>query len=165
MKKLLLFFTIIYFVGCTNFTKTSIDHTIIDCPNVFFSSENRIFVDNSKENIDLNEVNFRALLNNYGFVGNCYSDENYYYYNIDLLSIVEPINPSNKSIDFPIFTLMYDAKNQLIDKKYFRITGELDFNNEINKYITTDIVGNINIIHDVKKKKVSSITIGFINLK
>ena len=74
MKKILLFFAIILLFGCQNTFDLSEEDTQIICPNVFFSSENSVFVDGEIENLELEKVNFKASLNNYKFINQCNSD-------------------------------------------------------------------------------------------
>ena len=59
----------------------------------------------------------------------------------------------------PIFVILYDFDNNLIDKQYFRINGNLNFNEETLDYKTTEIIGNLDIVFEAKKN-VGSLTIG-----
>ena len=74
MKKILLFFAIILLFGCQNTFDLSEEDTQIICPNVFFSSENSVFVDGDIENLEFGEYSFEQIMNcphSYGhtFVG------------------------------------------------------------------------------------------------
>ena len=164
MKKLLILFVIICLVSCSSIPNLNKESAIIDCPRVYFSAENSVYVDGNKgNNIDLEEIHYKASLNNYGFVGNCVSDSEFSNYNLDLLIVTEPFSPSNKDIELPIFVLVYDSENQLIGKEYFRVSQDLKFNTEKSEYETTDIIGNLNIFIE-SDKRVSFITIGFVNI-
>ena len=74
----------------------------------FFSSESSTYVPGFEDNIDLDNIAFKANLNNFAFSGNCFSDSTFNNYLLDLLILVEPINPENDSISLPIFVLLYD---------------------------------------------------------
>ena len=63
----------------------------------------------------------------------------------------------------PIFVLLYDKSNKLIDKQFFKIVGNLIYSNETLDYETTDIIGNLNILLDLDKE-LDSITIGFVKI-
>ena len=163
MKKLLIIFTLIYIGSCSNLIKESEKIEYIDCPTVFFSSENKVFVDGDFENLDLETINYKASLNNYGFDGNCISDSTYNKIAIDLLIIVEPINPIIESINLTIFALIYDFEGNLIDRQYFRINDEFKYNQELSNYAVTDIIGKIKIIAD-RENEVDSIVLGFVKI-
>ena len=42
-------------------------------------------------------------------------------YLLDLLFIVEPINPKDKKINLPVFVILNDNEERIIDRQYFRI--------------------------------------------
>ena len=163
MNKLLLIFLFIPFLACTSISQDQAETSIIECPKVYFSSENNVYVHGKKENLDFSSIDFKASLNNFGFVGNCISDADNNKYNLDLLFIVEPISPKNKNINFPIFFLFYDLENNLVDKQYFRLNNNLNYNEETANYKITELINNIQILQD-KKIQISSITIGFVNI-
>ena len=140
------------------------ESSIIDCPGVFFSSENNTYADGEEKDINLDKINYKATLNNYGFVGNCISNFESNNYNLDILILVEPINPKNNNINLPIFVLLYDLDNKLIDKQYFRIKDNLEYNNESSEYQITEVLGQLNIFNEVETE-IGSMTIGFIKIK
>ena len=144
-------------------TDQSNQKAIIDCPRVFFSSENNVFLDAEQGIIEFDKVNFKAKLNNYGFTGNCLNEQNRNIYNLDILILAEPINPKKDKINLPIFVLLYDFDNKLIDKQYFRVLDNLKYNDINSEFEITEVIGSLNIFSD-KETNVSSITIGFVNL-
>ena len=164
MKKLLLLFIFIYLLGCSSIRNESTEIAVIDCPRVFFSSENKVYIDGLNDTIDLEKVNFKASLNNYGFVGDCVFDKEYNNINIDLLIITEPINPKDENVNLPIFILFYNENDELVERQFFRINSTLNYNEDTSKYETTDIIENLNIFVD-NNKKINSITIGFVKIK
>ena len=163
MKKYLLLFVFICLLGCSSTSKQSKEAEIIQCPRVFFSLENNVYSAGKNDDIDLEEVSYKASLNNHGFATNCFSSINYKNYNLDLLIVVEPISPKTSNIKLPIFVLLYDKSNKLIDKQFFKIVGNLIYSNETLDYETTDIIGNLNILLDLDKE-LDSITIGFVKI-
>ncbi len=153
----------IYYTGCSSIPYQSKDFTVINCPNVFFSSENNILVNVNEGKFDLDNVNYKASLNNYGFEEKCTVGENNKYYGINILVVVEPLNPKIQKINLPIFVLLYDMEDTLVDKQFFRIQGELNYNNDFSNYEVTEIIENLSILVS-KEKEVSSMTIGFVKL-
>tara|TARA_Y100000768_G_C23972715_1_gene681375 strand:- start:1179 stop:1673 length:495 start_codon:yes stop_codon:yes gene_type:complete len=164
VKKLLLLFIFIYLLGCSSIRNESTEIAVIDCPRVFFSSENKVYIDGLNDTIDLEKVNFKASLNNYGFVGDCVFDKEYNNINIDLLIITEPINPKDENVNLPIFILFYNENDELVERQFFRINSTLNYNEDTSKYETTDIIENLNIFVE-NNKKINSITIGFVKIK
>ena len=67
MKNVFIFILIFHLFGCNNILKNTQTLVDFDCPKVFFSSENRIFIDNSNS---LDDVLIRAELNNFSIIYN-----------------------------------------------------------------------------------------------
>ena len=163
MKKFLLFFIFILLFGCDTISKKDNEIALIDCPAVFFSTENNIFVQGDTKNLDMENIDYKASLNNYYFANNCNMNLEYKNYLLDLLFIVEPINPKDKKINLPVFVIWYDNKERIIDRQYFRIKDNLIFNKETSSYETTEVITNLKI--SLKKNNyVSFITVGFVNI-
>ena len=77
--------------------------------------------------------------------------------------LAKPINPSKKLVNLPIFILLYDAENNLLDKQYFRIVDNLNYNSASLEFEITDIITSLKIKTD-NKLKVDNLTIGFVKL-
>ena len=101
---------------------------------------------------------------NYGFINNCYKDADNNNYLLELLIVVEPINPKDTNINLPIFVIMYDKQDKIIDKQYFRIQDNLRYSEVLSDYEITDVNGKLTILLE-KDVDLNSITIGFINIK
>ena len=149
--------------GCDTISKKDNEIALIDCPAVFFSTENNIFVQGDTKNLDMENIDYKASLNNYYFTNNCNMNVEYKNYLLDLLFIVEPINPKDEKINLPVFVILYDNKERIIDRQYFRIKDNLIFNKETSSYETTEVITNLKI--SLKKNNyVSFITVGFVNI-
>ena len=165
MKKILIFFIFLILIGCSSIReKNSSKISIIDCPKVFFSAENKVYIKGKNESLNLKEIDFKSTLNNYGFVNNCYKDADNNNYLLELLIVVEPINPKDSNINLPIFVIMYDKQDKIIDKQYFRIQDNLKYSEVLSGYEITDVNGKLTILLE-KDVDLNSITIGFINIK
>ena len=111
----------------------------------------------------MENIDYKASLNNYYFANNCNMNLEYKNYLLDLLFIVEPINPKDEKINLPVFVILYDNKERIIDRQYFRIKDNLIFNKETSSYETTEVITNLKI--SLKKNNyVSFITVGFVNI-
>tara|TARA_B100001769_G_C21633311_1_gene353989 strand:+ start:30 stop:530 length:501 start_codon:yes stop_codon:yes gene_type:complete len=163
VKKLLLFFIVISLSGCSGKNEQNKEILMIDCPEVFFSSENNIYIDGSSNDTDLEGIGYKASINNYRFEKSCFTNQKRNNYNLDLLIIVKPINPNDQNISLPLFVLFYDLEGKLIARQYYRIKNDLDFDKESSKYEITDITESLNIYLEASQK-VSYITVGFVNV-
>ncbi len=59
---------------------------------------------------------------------------------------------------------VYDSKDQIIDKQFFRLRGELNYNKTTEEYEITELMSSIDIFIN-SKISVSSITLGFVKIK
>ena len=150
-------------MGCSSIQRKTAETAIIDCPIVYFSSENNVYIEGSNTEIDIEKVNYKASLNNYGFVGDCISNVDSYIFNIELLILTEPINPLDDKISLPIFALIYDLQDNLIDRRFFRIEDSLNYSDSISNYQITEVNNTLNITSGLERE-VGSITIGFIKI-
>ncbi len=163
MKKILFFFTIFFIYGCVDIKNNSKETATIDCPAVYFSTENNTYIDGEEMDLSLDKVNYKASLNNYRFSNECNSYENFNNFNLDLLIIIDPINPQIKNVNIPIFLLIYNFDNILIDKQFFRVESDINYNFETDEYLETEIVKKLNI-NVSKETQVGNIIIGFVKL-
>lgn len=164
MKKLLLFFVFLFVVNCSNIADKNKEIVVIDCPKIFFSSENNVYVNGEKNTTDLDKINYKAVLNNYGFTNECSNDTISNHYPIEILALVEPINPNNNLINLTIFAFLYDNYNQLIEKRYFRFDNQLLYNNQKKQYELTEVINDLKITTPIGIQT-NYIIVGFVNLK
>ncbi|MDC3131466.1 hypothetical protein OA492_00985 [Pelagibacteraceae bacterium] len=164
MIKILIFFIFLGLLGCSSIKKSNDEVVNISCPTVFFSSESSTYIPSFEDNIDLDDIAFKANLNNFAFSGNCFSDAIFNNYLLDLLILVKPIKPKNNTISLPIFVLLYDKKGQLINKQFFRINKTLEYNQQNLEYNNTEIIQSLNIILQ-NDKKIDSMIIGFVRVE
>ncbi len=163
MKKFLLFFIIFLQFGCDSIPKKDRDIKQIKCPKVFFSSENSTYSIGDLDSFNLDDIEFKAAINNYEFTEKCFSDKKSNYYLLDLLILVEPINPSNSNISLPIFVILYDDDDNIIDKYFYRISADINYSEKVFEYLSTEVIGNLDVVID-RNVQVSSVTVGFIKI-
>ena len=164
MKKILLLFTLFLLFGCQNILKKTNENVSISCPQVFFSSENNVYIQGDLDSLNLEKIIYKAALNNYSFVKGCFSNNESSYYPLDLLVLVEPINPKDQNINLPIFVILYDKNNNVIDKQYFRIVDNLNYDEETSFYQITDVINKLKI-YNKQNIEVDSLTVGFVKIK
>ncbi len=164
MKKILLFFTLILLFGCDTISEKSKDTTQIDCPSIYFSKENRAYSQGDLDDLNLDKINYKATVNNYAFTKPCFADSFNNNYFLNLLILVEPIKPQQKNISMPIFAILYDEQENIIDKYYFKVNDNLNYNEQNLNYELTEVISYLDILTPIESR-VDSITIGFVKIK
>ncbi len=163
MKKILLFFILISLSACENLKNRSNQTLKIACPNIFFSSENNVYLHGDTKSLDFEKIDYKASLNNYGFENDCFADLERNNYLLSLLILIEPFNTKSHNINLPIFAILYDENENIMDKQYFRLNQNLNYDKEISDLEINEIITSLNI--SIKKDKtVKSITIGFVKI-
>ena len=89
MKQLLIFLIFLPLLGCSNLIENKQTSINFNCPRVFFSSEDRIFIDNS---ISLDDIGIKAEFNNFAINKQCVEQENIAIIPVDILIELKPIN-------------------------------------------------------------------------
>ena len=163
MIKILTLFALILLFGCQQTSSISNKISFINCPKVFFSKENNVYLTGDLQSLNLDQIEFKSVLNNYLFPDKCYSDSTISYYTLQLLTLVEPISPKNQNINLPIFAILYDKNDKIIDKQFFRSIDIINFNNLTSDRKKIDLIIELKI-KSINDRVVDSITIGFVNI-
>jgi len=159
MKNFLFFLIIIFLVGCDSIIKPSQVSKNLICPGVFFSLEHKKYLFSEKNKINLDNISFKANINNFVFNEKCQSFNDIQFYPIDILIIVEPFMLKDKNVKLPIYAALLDKKENLIDIQYFSITNKVNYDEVLHSFEETDNQSRLDIF--TKSKAVSSIIIGF----
>jgi len=153
------FFTAILIVSCNSIKKPKQESKIIECPKTFFSSENRTYISTEDQSINLDNLSFRADLNNFDYIKECQNFKSLTIYPLDILVIIKPLIITNNKIDLPIYATLLDKDDNLIETQYFSISTNINYNEETNTYHETDFSYTLEII--TKKKSAKYIIVGF----
>ena len=157
MKQLFIFILFLPLLGCGNIMKnkqTSID---FNCPRVFFSSEDRIYIDN---NISLDDIHIKAELNNFAINKQCQQQENIAIIPLDVLIVAKPMDGLEKSLlSFPVYISLLDVNNNILETQYFTVSGSMSKNTEKNNFIESDITDRLQIV--TKYLDTSQLVLGF----
>ena len=123
MKQLFIFILFLPLLGCGNIIKnkqTSID---FNCPRVFFSSDDRIYIDNS---ISLDDITIKAEFNNYAINKKCQQQENIAVIPLDILIVAKPMdNLEDSLLSFPILVLTPIFKLSIVSDKFTLLNESL----------------------------------------
>ena len=144
MKRLFVFILFLPLLGCGNIIKnkqTSID---FNCPRVFFSSDDRIFIDSQ---ISLDNIKIKAEINNYAINSKCQQKENVAVIPLDILIIAKPMSDLEDSfISFPVYISLLDNNDEILETQYFSVSGMMNKNIETNIFIESEITNFLQIV-------------------
>ncbi len=160
MKKLLNFLLLLSLFGCNNIMKNKQTLDNFNCPRIFFSSEDRVFVDTAGNGSSFDDVSLKAELNNFAIVEKCYQKDDIVIIPLDILIITQPMDKfEDSTISIPIYAILLDQKNEVLETQYFMILGSIQKNFENNIFIETDITDRLKII--TENLDTAQIVIGF----
>ena len=160
MKKILIFLLLFLSISCSSNLLTKKSTESIDCPPVLFALENRNYLDSEEKSITLDNVSFKAKINNYAFNNSCFQKNEIRTFPLDILFIIDPITPTSPNVILPLYVALLDSDKQLFEMQYFSIGGEMRNDLNTKAYLQTELSKSINIITS-KKNLVSSLVVGF----
>ena len=157
MKKLLIFLLFLTLIGCNNILKDKQANLSFKCPKVFFSANDRKFIDSSTS---LDDIRIKAEINNFAFNKKCQQTNNVFVIPLDILIVVKPIdNEENTLINFPIYVSLVDEKDNVLETQYFLISDKMELTTDTNKSLGSDVVERLEIIS--KHLNTSQLIVGF----
>ena len=160
MKKILIFLLLFLSISCSSNLLTKKSAESIDCPPVFFASENRNYLNSEEKPLTLDNVSFKAEINNYAFNKSCFQENDIRTFPLDILFIIDPIIPTSPNVILPLYVALLDSDKQLFEMQYFSIGGEMRNDLNTKAYLQTELSKSINIITS-KNNPVSSLVVGF----
>ena len=157
MKKLLIFLLFLPLIGCNNILKDKQANISFKCPKVFFSADDRNFIDSSTS---LDDVKIKAEINNFAFNKKCQQMKNVVIIPLDILIVVKLMdNKENSLINFPVYVSLLDEKDNVLETQYFLISDEMEVNIDSNKSLEIDVVERLEIISN--NLNTSQLILGF----
>ena len=157
MKQLFILILFLPLLGCGNIIKnkqTSID---FNCPRVFFSSDDRIYIDNS---ISLDDITIKAEFNNYATNKKCQLQENLAVIPLDILIVAKPMNNLEESfITLPVYISLLDDNDEILETQYFSVSGIMNKNTETNIFMESDITDRLRIV--TQQLETTKLVLGF----
>ena len=157
MRRLFIFILFLPILGCGNIIKNK--HTTIDfnCPRVFFSSDDRIYIDDS---ISLDNIKIKAEFNNYAINKKCQQEENIAVIPLNILIVAKPMNNLEKPIlSLPVYISLLNDNDEILETQYFSVSGVVNQNNESNTFIESDIIDRLQIV--TRQLETTQLVLGF----
>ena len=160
MKKLLIFLVLLPLFGCNNIVKNKQTLDNFNCPRIFFSSEDRVFIDTVANGSSIDDVSLKAELNNFAIVEKCNQKDDIAIIPLDILIIAKPMDKLEDSdISIPFYAILLDQKNEVLETQYFMVLGSIKKNLGNNIFIETDITDRLKIV--TENLDTAKIVIGF----
>ena len=157
MKQLFILILFLPLLGCGNIIKnkqTSID---FNCPRVFYSSDDRIYIDNS---ISLDDITIKAEFNNYAINTKCQQQENIAVIPLDILIVAKPLsNLEEPILSLPVYISLLNDNDEILETQYFSVSGVVNKNNESNIFIESDITDRLQIV--TQQLETTQLVLGF----
>tara|TARA_Y100000590_G_C15714283_1_gene1011351 strand:- start:1262 stop:1777 length:516 start_codon:yes stop_codon:yes gene_type:complete len=156
-----LFFIIFLLLGCSS-KSTYIEE--ISCPKVLFSSEHRNYITSENSEISLNNIAYKANINNYSYDKECIINNKNILIDLSLLFVVNPEKTKNEEITLPYYIAYINQNDELFHMEYFKVNGIFKMNFENNQFIETELTDKPNIklqIENIEADSINTIMIGF----
>ena len=160
MKKLLILLLFLNLFGCNTIGKNKQTSEDFNCPRVFFSSEDRVFIDTAEGATSIDDITFKAELNNFAFIDKCLQQNEAAVIPLDILIIAQPMDSlKNGDVSIPLYAELLDQNDQVLDTQYFMVSKSIEKKFETKNFMETDITDRLYII--TKNLDTNQIVIGF----
>ena len=160
MKKLLILPLFFSLLGCNMIGKNKQTSEDFNCPKVFFSSENKVFIDTAESGTSIDDITYKAELNNFAFIEKCLQQNEAAVIPLDILIIAEPLDAlKNGDVSMPLYAELLDENDQVLETQYFMVSNSIEKNFETKDFMETDITDRLYII--TKNLDTNQIVIGF----
>ncbi len=154
MKKYFTLFISLFFISCTSEKQQSFVYL---CPEIFFSKDHRIYVSSEEQSLTLNNVSYKAEINNYSFIDECIISNNNTKSRLSILFVVKPDKAKNTDIVLPYYIAILDDQKNIVDIQYYKVAGDLKKDIDKSYYIETEIIDT----QDINISTSNNILIGF----
>ena len=147
-------------MGCNTIGKNKQTSEDLNCPRVFFASEDRLFIDTAEGGTSIDDITYKAELNNFAFIDKCLQQNEAAVIPLDILIIAQPMDAlKNGDVSIPLYAELLDQNDQVLDTQYFMVSKSIEKKFETKNFIETDITDRLYII--TKNLDTKQIVIGF----
>ena len=154
MKKYFTLFISLFFISCASKKQQSFVYL---CPEILFSKDHRIYASSEEQSLTLNNVSYKAEINNYSFIDECIISNNNTKSRLSILFVVKPDKAKNTDIVLPYYIAILDDQKNIVDIQYYKVVGDLKKNIDDSSYIETEIIDT----QDINISSSNNILIGF----
>ena len=120
------------------------------CPQVLFSKDHRIYITTEENSLTINNISYKAEMNNYNFTHGCILLNNEISAKLSILFIVKPENAKQTDIIMPYYIALLDDQKNIVNIQYYTAQGVLKKNFDESSYIETEITTtNVKLLRDI----------------
>ena len=154
MKKYFFLFISIFLLSCASKKQQSFS---VLCPEMLFSKDHRIYIATEESSLTLNNISYKAEINNYKFPSECFMINNKIEATLSILFIITPDKAKLADIIIPYYIALLDDQKNIVNIQYYKAVGIFKKDFSESSYIETEIISNqvINTHH------LNKILIGF----
>ena len=157
MKQLFIFILFLPLLGCGNIIKNKQTSTDFSCPTVFFSSDDRVYIDNS---ISFDDITIKAEFNNYALNNKCQQQDSIVVIPLDILIVAKPMSNLEESlISLPVYISLLDDNDEILETQYFSVSGLINKNSETNIFMESDVTDRLQIV--TQQLETTQLVLGF----
>ena len=154
MKKYFTLFISLFFISCVSEKQQSFFYL---CPEIHFSKDHRIYISSEEQSLTLNNVSYKAEINNYNFIDRCIISNNNTKSRLSILFVVKPDKAKKSNIILPYYIAILDDQKNIVEIQYYKAVGDLKKDIDESSYIETEIIS----AQDINISSSDSILIGF----
>ena len=124
---------------------------------MLFSKDHRIYIATEENSLTLNNISYKAVINNYKFPSECFMINNKVEATLSILFIITPDKAKLADIIIPYYIALLDDQKNIVNIQYYKAVGIFKKDFSESSYIETEIISNqvINTHH------LNKILIGF----
>lgn len=160
MKKFLIFILFLPLLGCNNIIKNKQTYIDFNCPRIFFSADDRFFIESADKNPTLDNIILKAELNNFAINKECQRKDNIAIIPLEILIVAQPMkNIENSEINIPVFINLLDQDDNILETQYFMVSDFMKINPQSNIIVETDIITTLEVI--TQNLETAQVVIGF----
>ena len=134
----------------------------IKCPTVLFSAEHKKYFGSIDSSASLENIAYKAEINNYNFPKGCFKNDNLFTASLSLLFVVTPLMEKQNIIVLPFYVAILDKDKKIRDIQYYNLEGNFEKNleSETKEFNETDFSKSILVnVTDVDEMMI--IVVGF----
>ena len=162
MKNIIFFISILMLISCESNIFSTSKNELIKCPKVLFAAEHKIFLGRDDSTVSLEDIVYKAEINNYNFSKGCFVIDNIFSASLSILFVVKPLMEEQNIITLPFYLAILDREKKLLDMQYYYVEGNFsrDFEMETKEFIETDLRKTITV-KTTNVDEMATIVVGF----
>ena len=113
MKNIIFFISLLMLISCGSNPLSTSKKGFIKCPTVLFAAEHKKYLRINASAISVDDVAYKAEINNYNFSKGCFINENNFTASLSILFIVKPLIKEQNIINLPFYLAILDKEKKI----------------------------------------------------